>query len=77
MAVCPKCAIDTSRSFASAPRLANRINRFVAETVGAFADWNDARVTRKSLSKLSTRELDDIGLCAGDIDGIATRGIKR
>ena len=33
----------------------------------AFADWNDARVTRKALSKLTDRELDDIGLCRGDI----------
>ena len=30
--------------------------------------WNSARVTRKALSKLSNRELDDIGLCRGDID---------
>jgi uncharacterized protein YjiS (DUF1127 family) len=32
--------------------------------------WNDARVTRKALSSLSDRELDDIGLCRGDIDRI-------
>jgi uncharacterized protein YjiS (DUF1127 family) len=30
--------------------------------------WNDARVTRNALAKLSDRELDDIGLCRGDID---------
>lgn len=30
--------------------------------------WNDARVTRKALSKLTDRELDDIGLCRGDIE---------
>jgi uncharacterized protein YjiS (DUF1127 family) len=35
-----------------------------------FAAWNDARVTRKTLNKLSDRELDDIGLCRGDIDYI-------
>jgi uncharacterized protein YjiS (DUF1127 family) len=40
--------------------------------VGVMADWNDARATRKALSKLSDRELDDIGLCRGDIDAIAT-----
>ena len=32
--------------------------------------WNDARVTRKALSKLSDRELDDIGLCRGDLEFI-------
>jgi uncharacterized protein YjiS (DUF1127 family) len=34
----------------------------------AFYNWNASRVTRKALSKLSNRELDDIGLCRGDID---------
>jgi uncharacterized protein YjiS (DUF1127 family) len=40
--------------------------------VAMIATWNDARVTRKALSKLSDRELDDIGLCRGDIEEIAT-----
>ncbi|WP_045387225.1 DUF1127 domain-containing protein [Falsirhodobacter sp. alg1] len=30
-------------------------------------DWNDARLTRRALNKLSDRELDDIGLCRADI----------
>ncbi len=34
----------------------------------AFQTWNAARITRKALSMLSNRELDDIGLCRGDID---------
>ena len=46
---------------------------FFVKMVGAVAAWNDARVTRKSLSKLSARELDDIGLTYGDIEAIATR----
>jgi len=29
--------------------------------------WNDARLTRKALSRLTDRELDDIGLTRGDI----------
>ena len=33
-------------------------------------DWNDARVTRRALNKLSDRELDDIGLCRADIANI-------
>ncbi|MBY6201293.1 DUF1127 domain-containing protein [Maritalea mobilis] len=39
--------------------------------VGRLAAWNDARVTRKALSQLSDRELDDLGLVRGDIDMIA------
>ena len=33
-----------------------------------FAAWNDARLTRKALGRLSDRELDDIGLCRGDVE---------
>jgi uncharacterized protein YjiS (DUF1127 family) len=45
-----------------------RAVQFVSDTQIAFANWNDARVTRNALGKLSDRELDDIGLCRGDID---------
>mgnify|MGYP000029405179 CR=1 FL=1 len=48
--------------------------RVLADLVGRIAAWNDARVTRKSLSALTDRELDDLGLVRGDIDDIA-RGI--
>lgn len=42
----------------------------ITSIIGMIADWNDARVTRKALSKLTDRELDDIGLCRGDIEAI-------
>ncbi len=45
--------------------------------VSRLAAWNDARITRKSLSQLSARELDDIGLCFGDIETVATGGLRR
>ncbi len=45
--------------------------RALSTLVAKLAAWNDARVTRKSLSSLSNRELDDLGLCRGDIDDIA------
>ena len=47
-----------------------RAVQFVSNGFIAFSNWNDARVTRKSLAKLSDRELDDIGLCRGDIEMI-------
>lgn len=55
---------------------AGRITNFFLSTFAAVAAWNDARTTRNALSKLSARELDDIGLCVGDIDGIATRSAR-
>jgi uncharacterized protein YjiS (DUF1127 family) len=36
--------------------------------IAAFSAWNDARMTRKALGRLSDRELDDIGLCRGDVE---------
>ena len=61
-------AFETSRP---APFGAITTYRAVNGVGGIFATlkaWNDARITRKALSKLSDRELDDIGLCRGDIE---------
>jgi len=63
--------IDTTRAFTG-----TTASGLVARITGALRDWNDARVTRRALSRLSLRELDDIGLCRGDIDAIATRGLR-
>lgn len=52
-----------------------RIGQFFAPIIAAVTAWNDARVTRNALSTLSDRELEDIGLCRGDIDQIAEQHI--
>ncbi|MDJ0822439.1 MAG: DUF1127 domain-containing protein [Paracoccaceae bacterium] len=65
-------AFDTTRPLAAAGS-AGRIGNFFANAFGALAAWNDARVTRNSLEKLSDRELEDIGLIRGDIDNVARR----
>ncbi len=67
-------AFDTIRPVQSGTRDGGRLSRFVATLFAALAGWNDARVTRKALSRLSDRELDDIGLCRGDIDTLSRRG---
>lgn len=62
--------IDTTRQstgFAILSRIAP-----VFHTIRA---WNDARRTRNALLRLSEHELDDIGLCRGDIDRIARHSI--
>ena len=64
----------TNRSAASIS--AGRVTTFFVSLFGTIAAWNDARVTRNALSKLSARELDDIGLCFSDIDRIATRSVR-
>ncbi len=45
----------------------------VSRIASAIVAWNDARVTRNALAKLTDRELDDIGLSRGDIDFIGAR----
>ncbi len=54
-------------------RAGSHFSGFFGTLVSTFAAWNDARVTRNALSRLSDRELDDIGLSRGDIDTIVTR----
>ncbi|MBY6089009.1 DUF1127 domain-containing protein [Maritimibacter alkaliphilus] len=51
--------------------LYGRMGRAISTLLAAISDWNDARVTRNALSKLSDRELDDIGLTRGDIDRVS------
>lgn len=64
-------SFDTNRTAAG---LSAGKPSFFANIVAAYAAWNDARITRSALSKLTARELDDIGLSYGDIEDVATRG---
>lgn len=60
---------DTARPQVLFPRAEG----FFANLVGTVIAWNDARVIRAELNRLSDRELDDIGLVRGDIDAVARR----
>ena len=44
------------------------ISRTAYRVAARISDWNTARRTRKALSALSDRELDDIGLSRADIE---------
>ncbi len=57
--------IDITRSAPIATPFA-----WAASVPAKLTSWNEARATRKALSQLSVRELDDIGLIPGDIDRI-------
>jgi len=63
-------AFETHRPVA-APA-AGIISSFVVRAFGALQTWNDERITRKALSKLTARELEDIGLTYADVDTIGT-----
>ena len=60
-------AIDTNRVLGAH----NHQPGLVAKLMAALSVWNDARVTRNALNRLTDRELDDIGLTRGDIDRVS------
>lgn len=47
-----------------------RVIKTIGDAVEALRAWNDRRMTRHALARLSDRELTDIGLCRGDIEMI-------
>jgi len=64
-------ALDNTRIATGSFGLVGRIGAFFASVANAVAEWNDARATRNALNGLTDRELEDIGLCRGDIDVVA------
>jgi uncharacterized protein YjiS (DUF1127 family) len=65
-------ALDTTRTAYGSLSIAGRIGSTLTSMVGSVSTWNDGRLTRQSLNRLSDRELEDIGLVRGDIDQIAS-----
>lgn len=61
-------AVDTTRPAPMGAISTFRFVQFFSMIAESLRDWNDARVTRRALNKLSDRELDDIGLCRADIE---------
>jgi uncharacterized protein YjiS (DUF1127 family) len=61
-------AVETTRPAPFGAITTYRAINALSNVTLTFRAWNDARVTRKALNKLSDRELDDIGLCRGDIE---------
>lgn len=61
--------LDTARAAARG----HAATGFFARLIGLVHSWNDHRATRQALSRLSDRELEDIGLSRGDIDAIVRR----
>lgn len=66
-------AYETTRTAPFGAITTYRFIQFVGTAFAAFAEWNDARMTRAALDKLSDRELDDIGLCRGDVALVGTK----
>lgn len=61
---------DMSRPVDANHGFGARLTNTFTGLVGTFAAWNDTRVTRNALSRLSDHELDDLGLTRADIDSM-------
>ncbi len=58
---------DTNRTSSLSLEISARISRAVSVLMTGFADLRAARRTRAALSNLTDSQLEDIGLCRGDI----------
>ncbi|MEH6831257.1 DUF1127 domain-containing protein [Sulfitobacter sp.] len=70
-------AFDTTRTTYGTASFASRAVAFVSDLALNVQAWNDARVTRNALTDLTDRELADIGLSRGEIDGVARSNLIR
>ena len=70
-------AFDTTRALTEGRTFGATVTSFFVDMSASVAAWNDARITRKALRKLSLRELDDLGLIPGDIEDIAQGTFRR
>ncbi|GHE92744.1 hypothetical protein GCM10016455_11000 [Aliiroseovarius zhejiangensis] len=60
-------AFETTYIPVNGASFGGRLTAVFHKLVATVTAWNDARMTRNALNKLSDRELDDIGLCRADI----------
>lgn len=63
-------AFETTRLPVAGLSFGGRLSGSLRTAFDRVVAWNSARVTRIRLSQLTDRELDDIGLCRGDIHTI-------
>lgn len=61
---------ETTRAMGLGQVVAGRLSRTIHNLAATVMSWNDNRITRLALSRLTDRELSDIGLSRGDIERI-------
>ncbi len=70
-------AFEHTRTQSAGRAFGTALVSFYFSALAGVVSWNNARITRKSLNKLSLRELDDLGLIPGDIEDIARGTFRR
>ena len=63
-------AYETTRTMGHGHAFSGRLSLSIHNLFAGVIAWNDARMTRNALSKLSDRELADVGLSRGDIENL-------
>ena len=63
-------SIDTAHPIAHGHHVGTRLRGLASHLVDTLIAWNRARITRNALSRLSDRELTDIGISRYEIDSI-------
>lgn len=66
-------AIEISRPSFGATGFSGRVGFAVNKILSNIRTWNSIRATQYALNKLSDRELEDIGIARGDINGVVQR----
>lgn len=64
-------AVDTPRAASLGHATGSRLTQILGPFAAMLREWNETRLTRKALARLSDRELADIGLTRDDIDAVA------
>lgn len=64
---------DASRPVVANSGFGARLSTVLSRIAGVFLEWNEQRITRAELSKLSEHQLEDLGLTRGDIETLFRR----
>jgi len=67
---------ETTRPAPFGAEILHRAVSYIDELREALVEWNNHRVTRNAIARLSDRELNDIGLSRADVDAMP-RGSRR
>lgn len=65
-------SFENSRPVTDGRLLGGLTGSFFSGLIGTFSAWNDTRVTRNALSRLSDHELNDLGLTRSDIHNMSS-----
>jgi YD repeat-containing protein len=68
---CKMATFETTRPAPFGAETLYRIVSVIDAGIATLVQWNNKRVTRNALGKLSARELADIGLTRGDVDAMS------